>query len=187
MLAYVFWHWRQSSVTRETYEAHLASFHQTLADNGPPGFRHSVVFAIENAFWLGTSGVAYEEWYVVDDSAALDPLNIAAVSGACEAPHNLVARQAADGIGGLYRWRDGIQRVSGAKYATWLAKPEGVSYKDFYATLQPLLSQHESALWGRQMTLGPTKEFCVQSPHPIELPAGYQGEQLTLTQVWPVS
>ena len=96
----------------------------------------------------------------------MDPLNEAAVSGACEEPHNRVAREAAGGIGGIYRLRAGAEDLAEAKYAVWLSKPEGVSYKDFYASLVPLTSQPGVALWGRQMTLGPTTEFCIHSPTP---------------------
>jgi hypothetical protein len=115
----------------------------------------------------------------------MDRLNDAAVSGACEEPHNRVAREAADGIGGLYRLRTGGEDLAQAKFALWLSKPSGVSYKDFYATLQPLTSQEGTALWGRQMTLGPTTEFCIHSTNPIELPAGYSGLQPQITRIYP--
>lgn len=180
MLAYVFWHWPQSSVATETYVAHLERFHRTLAANSPPGFQRSVVFAIQDAGWLETRGPAYEEWYLLDDSAAMDPLNDAAVSGACEQPHNLVAREAAGGTGGLYRLRDGHENLGEARFAVWLAKPDGVSYREFYDTLAPLTAEANVALWGRQMTLGPTTEFCLHSQTPIALPPGYTGRQLPL-------
>ena len=180
MLAYVFWHWPQSSVAAETYLAHLQSFHRTLAANRPAGFNSSVVFQIEDAGWLQTRGVAYEEWYLLDDSAAMDRLNDAAISGACEDPHNLVAREAAGGTGGLYRLRGGQEVLGEARFAVWLAKPERVAYRDFFDTLTPLTTQANVALWGRQMTLGPTTEFCLHSQTPIQLPAGYAGRQLKL-------
>jgi hypothetical protein len=180
MLAYVFWHWPQPTVERGSYEAHTASFHRTLAANKPDGFQHSLVFRIEDANWLDTRGTAYEEWYLLDDSAAMDRLNDAAVSGACEEPHNLVAREAAGGTGGLYRLRAGQGVLSEARLAVWFAKPEGVSYRDFYEALTPLTSQSGVALWGRQMTLGPTNEFCLHSSTPIQLPAGYTGRQIRL-------
>src|SRR5690242_16973636 len=107
MLAYVFWHWPRPDVDRNSYVDHLVAFHQTLAANKPGGFRQSVVFRIRDAGWLKTSGEAYEDWCLLDDSAALDPLNEAAVSGVCEEPHNRVAREASDGVGGLYRLRAG--------------------------------------------------------------------------------
>jgi hypothetical protein len=175
MLAYVFWHWPQPDVERGTYLDHLADFHRTLGSHKPIGFRRSVVFRIQDANWLNTSGEAYEEWYLLDDSAAMDQLNEAAVSGACEKPHNRVAREAADGVAGLYRLRVGQENLAESKFAVWLSKPNGVSYKDFYARLAPLTSHAGVALWGRQMTLGPTTEFCIHSPGPIELPEGYSG------------
>ena len=184
MLAYVFWHWPQSSVDRSSYEERLIDFHNTLAANKPSGFKESVVFRVRGASWLKTSDEAYEEWYLLDDSAAMDRLNEAAVSGACEEPHNRVAREAADGIGGLYRLRAGEEDLAQAKFALWLSKPTGVSYKDFYAALEPLTSQPGVALWGRQMTLGPTTEFCIHSPNSIELPPGFSGLQPQITQVY---
>lgn len=168
MLAYVFWHWPRPDIERGQYLEHLAEFHRILAANKPPGFHHSVVFGIQNANWLNTDGEAFEEWYVLDNSAAMDPLNDGAVSGVCEEPHNRVARQAADGTGGLYRLRAGSENLAGAKFATWLSKPAGVSYKDFYGSLEPLTSQPGVTLWGRQMTLGPTTEFCLHTPTAIE-------------------
>ena len=168
MLAYVFWHWPQPQIETGSYVDHLVEFHRTLAANKPNGFRESVVFRISNANWLKTDGEAYEEWYLLDDSAAMDRLNDAAVTGVCEEPHNRVAREAADGTGGLYRLRAGVGDLREAKFAVWLSKPNGVSYKDFYAGLEPITSQPGVALWGRQMTLGPTTEFCIHSPTQIQ-------------------
>jgi len=181
MLAYVFWHWPQSSVAPENYVAHLESFHRTLAANSPAGLNSSVVFQIQDADWLQTPGVAYEEWYLLDDSAAIDRLNDGAISGACEQPHNLVAREAAGGTGGLYRLRAGEEILGEARFAVWLAKPEGVGYRDFFDALSPLTAQANVALWGRQMTLGPTTEFCLHSQTPIQVPPGYTGRQLPLS------
>ena len=163
MLAYVFWHWPQPQIDRGSYVDHLVEFHCTLAANKPDGFQQSVVFRITNADWLNTDGEAYEEWYLLDDSAAMDRLNEAAVTGVCEEPHNRVAREAADGTGGLYRLRAGAEDLAQAKFAVWLSKPSGVSYKDFYAGLETITSQPGVTLWQRQMTLGPTTEFCIHS------------------------
>ncbi len=183
MLAYVFWHWPQPVIDQDTYLDHLRAFHQTLAANKPSGFQRSVVFRIRDASWLNTPGDAYEEWYLLDDSAAMDRINEAAVSGACEEPHNRVAREAADGIGGLYRLRTGHEDLAESKFAVWLSKPNGVSYNDFYAALQPLTSQQDVALWGRQMTLGPTTEFCIHSPTQVQLPEGYTGYILPIMKI----
>ncbi|HEX5886859.1 MAG TPA: hypothetical protein VFY67_20120 [Pyrinomonadaceae bacterium] len=183
MLAYVFWHWPQPNIDQDTYVDHLSAFHRTLASNKPLGFHHSTVFRIHGAGWLNTQGDAYEEWYLLDDSAAMDPLNEAAVSGACEEPHNRVAREAADGVGGLYRLRTGQEDLARSRFAVWLSKPAGISYSDFYAALQPLTSQPGVALWGRQMTLGPATEFCIHSPTAIELPHGYTGQILQILKI----
>lgn len=185
MLAYVFWHWPLVNLDRDAYVEHLIDFQRTLAANKPNGFRGSVVFRIRNAGWLNTQGEAYEEWYLLDNSAAMDPLNDAAVSGACLEPHNRVARDAADGTGGLYRFRAGGDADLGrARFAMWLSKPSGVSYKDFYVGLESITSQPGVGLWGRQMTLGPTTEFCVQSPTACQLPQGYSGHSVPLELVW---
>lgn len=184
MLAYVFWHWPQPSIPPSSYVDHLADFHRTLASNKPPGFQKSIVFRIRGANWLNTNGEAYEEWYLLDDSAAMDPLNDAAVSGACEEPHNRVAREAADGTGGLYRFRAGHEDLSQSRFAVWLSKPNGVSYNDFYAALEPLTSQPGVGLWGRQMTLGPTSEFCIHSTTTLQLPAKYTGQTVPLELIW---
>jgi hypothetical protein len=185
MLAYVFWHWPQAHVDRELYRTHLAEFHKTLAENKPRGFHHSAVFQISRASWLDTDGIAFEDWYLVDDSAALDPLNDGAVSGACEEPHNRVAREAANGTAGLYRLRYGGMNLADAGNATWFSKPAGLSYRDLYDSMQPLVDENGAVLWGRQMTLGPTTEFCLISKTPIKLPHGFISRQFDLETVWP--
>lgn len=184
MLAYVFWHWPQPTINGSAYLDHLADFHRTLAANKPGGFQNSVVFRIRGAHWLNTSDEAFEDWYLLDDSAAMDPLNEAAVSGACEEPHHRVAREAADGTAGLYRFLAGQEDLAQSRYAVWLSKPNGLSYRDFYAAVQPLTSQQGVGLWGRQMTLGPTNEFCLHSSNKLKLPYGYSGHVVPLELVW---
>jgi hypothetical protein len=185
MLAYVFWHWPKPDVVKDTYRDNLLAFHDTLARNRPDGFEQSVVFTIKNPSWLETSEDAYEEWYLLRSSAALDQLNHAAVSGPCEEPHNRVARDAASGIAGLYRLRQGQHTsLSSSKFAVWFAKPNGVSYPDFYAQLQTLSVSAGVGLWGRQMTLGPTSEFCLLSRDQHSLPPGFAGESIGLRKIW---
>ena len=183
MLAYVFWHWPQPGVDTETYVDHLVSFHRILNENKPVGFHGSRVFRMHGVSWLDTAGDAYEDWYLLDDSAALDRINEAAVSGVCEAPHNLVAREAAGGTAGLYRLKTG-DILTEPRFALWLSKPDGVSYADFYSTLEPIINEAHAALWQRQMTLGPTSEFLVHSAGEIQLPEAWTASQvLTLQSV----
>ena len=174
MLAYVFWHWPQPGVDAETYVDHLVSFHRTLNANKPVGFNGSRVFQMHGVSWLDTTGDAYEDWYLLDDSSALDRINEAAVSGPCEAPHNLVAREAAGGTAGLYRIKIGSP-FSEPRFALWLSKPTVISYADFYTKLEPIIT---GALWQRQMTLGPTTEFLIHSATPIQLPESWTANQL---------
>src|SRR5712692_4674821 len=109
MLAYVFWHWRYPRVDQAAYWQFLADFHSALNAHKPPGFQYSAVFQLDHAPWIAESGgvEVCEDWYVLDNSAALDVLNEAAVSGPCREPHNRVAQCAAGGTGGLYRLRAG--------------------------------------------------------------------------------
>jgi hypothetical protein len=184
MLAYVFWHWPRPEIDRRTYEEDLKAFHRTLNDHKSEGFNYSSVFLIDQPNWLNTNGAVYEEWYLLDDSAAMDKLNYAAVNGACEAPHNRVAYQAEDGTGGLYRLRAGHLDLSTSQTASWIAKPAGKSYPEFYAQIGPLTSRDDAALWGRQMTLGPTTEFCIHSPNEPELPEGYDAHFVQMDLIW---
>src|SRR5207253_1488186 len=81
----------------------------------------------------------------------LDPLKVAAVSGACQEPHDRVAHAAAAGMGSLLGLRGQQANVAAARYSTWLAKPKGMPYADFYAALESV----PDSLWRRQMVLGP--------------------------------
>src|SRR5436190_17066242 len=107
MLAYVFWHTPAPSADRERYERLLIDFHKTLGAHAPPGFKASFVFRTQNAPWIGNGGPAYEDWYIIEDSAALDAINDAAISGPRKAPHDLVASLAAAGAAGLYQLKTG--------------------------------------------------------------------------------
>lgn len=181
MLAYVFWHWPQTGVDIKTYVDHLVSFHRALNANKPAGFNGSRVFRIRGVSWLETTGDAYEDWYLLDDSSALDRINEAAVSGVCEAPHNLVAREAAGGTAGLYRIKAGSV-FADPSFALWLSKPDGVSYTDFYSRLGPIVGNARAALWQRQMTLGPTTEFVIHSATPVQLPEKWTASQVVTLQ-----
>ena len=77
MLAYIFWHWPRSE---SGYEAALMAFHEALWSHPPPGFLGSRVMRVGPRPWLEVPS-AYEDWYFVEDFAALGTLNDAAISG----------------------------------------------------------------------------------------------------------
>jgi hypothetical protein len=153
MLAYVFWHWPSPTVEAARYAEALAAFHRSLGASPPPGMRGSRVFEIEAAPWVPVAR-AWEDWYFVDDFAALGALNDAAVSGARRAPHDAAAQLAAGGHGGVYRLLTALRDPSVPR-TRWFSKPAGLAYPDFLARLP------EGELWQRQMVLGPAPEFCI--------------------------
>src|SRR5438094_6168553 len=105
MLAYVFWHWPNRDHAADEYEHLQRGFHSALAQSAPAGFHESVVFRLRGqAPWLG-GDPAYADWYLLEDSAALDPLNVGAVSGVCEQPHAQLAQAMAAGAGSLFALR----------------------------------------------------------------------------------
>ncbi len=183
MLAYVFWHWPQPTVDPQIYRNNLLNFHRTLVAHKPQGFHNSTIYLIGEASWLDTTGPAYEEWYLLDNTAAMDPLNEGAVSGPCELPHNTVARDAAGGIAGLYRLQIGSASLSNKKVAVRFSKPQGVSYQNFFAGMRQNLSKG-AALWQRQMTLGPTTEFCLLCESQSDIPSGVTGTLISLELVF---
>jgi len=182
MLAYVFWHWRQAAVDREEYERVLGGFHASLRDAPSPGFRRSWVWRVQGAPWL-PEGTGYEDWYLLDGSAALDPLNEAAVTASRQRAHDQAARLVAGGTAGLYRLRVG-EPSSAATRALWFGKPTGVAYADFYATLERATAGRPFTLWTRQMVLGAAPEFCLQGQGTVSLPVGASLDVVSLSRVW---
>lgn len=182
MLAYVFWHWPQPQVDVSEYETRLREFQASLRTHPPAGFRGSAVFRISGAPWIQADR-GYEDWYLVEGSVALDPLNDGAVAPACRAAHDAAARLAAGGTAGLYRLRAGQAALDQVKFCCWFGKPAGMLYDDFYQLLAPVTTQPGVALWGRQMTLGPTPEFCLHSSAPVELPSNLRVQETKLTRL----
>ncbi len=56
-------------------------------------------------------------------------------------------------------------------------------YDDFYKLLAHVTAQPGVALWGRQMVLGPTSEFCLHSSAPVELPANLRVQLARLSRL----
>lgn len=184
MLAYVFWHWPLATVSTHDYTNHLVAFHHSLHDHAFPGFHSSHVFQIENTPWGPPNQPFYEDWYLVENFAALDTLNTTAVTAANKAPHDQAAQYAADGKAGLYQLCAGEAEPAGAQVASWFSKPTGMNYESFFSLVRPLVKENGGALWQRQMTLGPTPEFCWWVPVSPALPDIMTGLRVPLVLVW---
>lgn len=184
MLAFVFWHWSEQRVTSEQYEKKLIAFHQELAGADLSGFHSSVAFRVSGAPWLAHEGHDYEDWYLVENFAALETLNTGAVAGASQAPHTSIAQDYAGGTSGIYALRVGSDDVGARPTITWLAKPKGMSYVDFYAGLEPWTASGQASLWRRQLVLGPAPEFCISSAERLDLPLSMASIEVTRSVVW---
>jgi hypothetical protein len=184
MLAYIFWHSRDPHVDKHTYEQRLIDFHQLLQERKPGGFLYSAVYQIAGVPWIADGAEAYEDWYLVENSAALDVLNDAAVDAQRKSTHDLVAHDAMKGVGGLYRLHSGDADLAKARVAIWFAKPAGTSYETLYATLDPQVQQAGASLWRRQMVLGPAHEFCWHGSENSFLPANFDGLRIPLALLW---
>jgi hypothetical protein len=182
MLAYVFWHWPAAGHSAAEYEGLQWAFHDALVQSAPAGFQRSFVFRLDGqAAWLG-GAPAYADWYLVDGSPALDPLNTAAVSGGCEEPHARVAQAMAAGAGSLFGLYTERGEVASARCITFATKPRGMPYADFRIETGGLPCD---SAWRRQMVLGPTPEFALLSRSPLPVSPALAPFSLTLSPVWP--
>jgi hypothetical protein len=183
MLAYVFYHWKRVEISDADYEQRLRDFHTALKQAPSAGFSSSWCAALTGAPWVNAGGDSYEDWYLVRGSADLDPLNDAAVSASRQVPHDKAASAAAGGTAGLYRLRTGTA-LSAPRHTAWFGKPADWSYTRLYDELERNVSK-ATALWVRQMTLGPALEFCLHANEPIELPKGIGAQVMRLRAVFP--
>ena len=173
MLAYVFSHKAGSGTDVATYEAALREFHASLAAARPRGFIRSVTYRV---------GARYSDWYLVENSAALDGLNDAAVTGGRAATHNAAARMAADGVGKLMSLAAGEPDLDTA-VETRFSKPPGMGYADLYAALGRRSSEPGASLWRRMMVLGPPPEFSLLTRSAVELPSEMRPEAFARTPI----
>lgn len=184
MLAYVFWHWKRPEVASEEYEIKQRAFHTALSSAPPSGFLQSFCAALTGAPWAHGGGEAYEDWYLLDNFAALGELNEAAVAGRRAGPHDAAAAIAAGGAGGLYSLRLGSISAF-PRYVHWFSKPNDVKYQELFAQLAPIVEQARGRLWMRQLVLGPAREFCLHAAEPVTLPAAFDALVISLRPVWP--
>src|SRR5215210_5879039 len=102
MLAYLFWHEPRAEVDPERYVELLQGFHRALAAAPPPSFVRSWSVRLDVAPWDAGPRQAFEDWYLVEDWAALGTLNHAAVRAPRDEAHDAIASRATNGAGGLY-------------------------------------------------------------------------------------
>jgi hypothetical protein len=140
------------------YSAALLDFHAALAAAPPAGFLRSFSTRTSRLPWLDAES-AYEDWYLIADSAALDPLDRAAVDARRRGAHDVAASAAGVGAGGLYRLIYGEPVIP--LETAWFAKPPGVGYAGFAPALDAVKRRGVS-LWQRQMVLGPAPEYAAQ-------------------------
>jgi hypothetical protein len=186
VLAYVFWHRPLHSDRREAYEQALIGFHRSLAHSPPVGTLASAAFRVAEAPLPPVpdgdggddEGPAYEDWYLVEDFAALGVLNEAAVGRGHHTSHDDVARRFGAGAGGLYALIEGeacAASLGETALAVWIARPPGSTRRALGELLGDGIDPAHASLWRRQLVLGPAPEFCVLGS---EVPAGVTATRL---------
>jgi hypothetical protein len=187
VLAYVFWHHPQPGTPSEDYESAQVAFHRSLARRPPVGLRGSVAFRAPDTPWLQAPQGGYEDWYFVDDFAALGVLNEAAVGRGHRTLHNRAARHFGAGTAGLYSLLEGAdpcpRREQGASApATWVARPAGSTERALGELLGDGMDPRRASLWRRLLVLGPAPEYCLDAHEAssgvaeTRLPSGWRAQ-----------
>lgn len=181
MLAYVFWHTRSETTSREDYERNLLAFYDALGRVDCSGLRGSASFRISSLPWMkGQPG--YEDWTIVDGAWVLDDLNSRAVAGAMAAMHAPIAQQMESGFGGLYYHLWGDLEPFRADRAEWLSRPRGIQFLPVLESIAQSAKEPVS-VWRRFMVLGPGTEFVIlgRAPLTLQLPDGWQANAVSRT------
>jgi hypothetical protein len=210
VLAYLFWHQPQDPAAIEPYEEAQRGFHRSLKRRPPVGLCGSAVFRVADLPWLARApgadrskigqqdaapaGVAYEDWYLIEDHAALGVLGEAAVGRGHRTAHDEVARRSGAGAAGLYGLLEGDRAelakdagvLARASLAIWIARRPGCprggapgQARELGELLGDGMDPRRASLWQRQLVLGPAPEFCLLAPEappgvaPTRLPAGW--------------
>ena len=182
MLAYVFWHRPRPQTERSLYETAIVRFQRDLTGRQPPGLIGATSFAIEAVPWL-SDRPGYEDWYLVEGSWALDPLNAYAIAGAMQAPHDSVAAQMEEGHGGLYAHAGGETLTAARSAVYWMNRPRGIQWQPPIAAI--LAGCPGANAWRRQMVLGRPAEFAVEVPGDavIETPPTWEARRVQRVRV----
>ncbi|HUI31200.1 MAG TPA: hypothetical protein VLX91_13390 [Candidatus Acidoferrales bacterium] len=183
MIAYVFWHWKKPEVETAEYEKHLRKFHAKLREEPPKGFLDSFSVGFARAPWITSTDEAFEDWYLVENFGALGTLNEGVITGTRMTLHDAAAAIADGGTGGVYALHHGTV-MSRPRFAHWFGKPPGMSYKECFEELMPLVDNSGGALWMRRMTLGPAKEFCLHGDTVAAFPPRFNVLVIPLREIW---
>jgi hypothetical protein len=212
VLAYLSWHRAAAGVEQPAYEQALERFHRSLAHRPPSSFRGSAAFRVAELPWLaanpgeaGGGGQAsrpragegvrseragYEDWYLLDDWAAVGVLEEAAVSRGHFTAHDRVAGLAGTATGSVYRLIEGCARLDGASIAVWVSRAPGHEHPSLAALLGDGMEPELGGLWRRCLGLGPAPEFCLlaaEAPSgvaPSRLPAGWSAIASARDVLW---
>lgn len=197
MLAYLSWHRPAPGVDAGAYERALEQFHRSLAHRAPSGFRGSAMFRAPELPWLGSAqpGAAdtddgYEDWYLLEDWAALGVLEEAAVSHGHVSAHDKVASLAGIATGAVYRFLEGHAGLDEGRVAVWVARASGHEHPSLSALLGDGMDPAVDGLWRRCLGLGPAPEFCLLASEasagvaPTRLPKGWTATVLRREALW---
>lgn len=184
MLAYVFWHWPRPGIAYDDYDARQRVFHAALAERGPSALARSAVWRVTGPSWTPVS-VAWEDWYLLEDSAGLDILNSAVMSDPLRDEHDAAASLASGGVAALYTPagpRVGQPFEIDGHYACWFHKPQDMRYATLYQRIGP----DAGRLWTRMMVLGPAPELCMLTDTPNALSLEWRAHVTRRERVWPL-
>ncbi len=195
MLAYLLWHLPADGVEQDAYEHAAERFHRSLHHAPPAGFRGSAVYRVAELEWLdtligGPAGAGYEDWYLVEDFAALGVLNEAAVAHGHRTVHDELARRFGTGAGGLYGLREGHADLSSAPLGIWISRPPGAAPPALGELLGDGMDPAHSSLWRRSLVFGPAPEYCLLAHEPPagiapgRLPQGWRATITTREEIW---
>lgn len=201
MLAYLSWHRPAAGVEQQRYEQALEHFHRSLAHRPPSGFHRSATVRLPELPWVApVAAVApepeqpvvlagYEDWYLIDDWAAVGVLEEAAVSHGHMTAHDAAASQAGAATGAVYRLVEGCARLD-AERGVWVTRKPGHTHPSLGALLGDGMDPERDGLWRRCIGLGPAPEYCLLAAAPSagigaeRLPDGWIANALVRETIW---
>jgi hypothetical protein len=196
MLAYLSWHRAAAGVERADYEHALQRFHRSLAHRPPSGFHGSAALRLGELPWLApvdgadAGSPGYEDWYLLDDWAAVGVLEEAAVALGHETAHHAIAARAGASTGSVYRLVEGSAHPGSAGVGVWVAREAGHDPPSLGALLGDGMDPERDGLWRRCIGLGPAPEHCLlagEAPDGVSaerLPSGWVAQSVERETVW---